>query len=517
MISDSKLMFSKRVFSGLDEELSPGWLLVEDGWITATGKGEPTLETRSRAAVQLDLEDALLMPGLIDVHTFFTGWALSQIGIDLTGVKSTETLVQQLQTEAQLLPDGRCLIGLNYLLTSEQDTMDDLQKSFPERPVVLFGPDMETLIATKAATERYKLDPAHCYPEGYWRLLADALTWGEVIRPALTKYQELMHSAGVTSVKEMTFDDSYGLAQILKSCDEEDQLTLRFALASQPVGRPQDPGFADWCRRELTSDHLSWWGYNQMTDGSISVGEADLLEEYRPGAERPENLSIPNYAELQQSVLAADHAGDGYSLHAQGDAAVRQSVNIFEKCSRNTDGTLTNRCAITDLEMTDAADLVRMAQLGVVAEVYPQVPSLRTPEEAIDLANRQVGDKSERYWDRAGMVAAGVTVACATDFPLLTPSLPQSALYACVLPRRFDQGPYTKTNAFTAHQLMRAWTIGGAIDLGQQNSLGALLPGRRADIAVFALGDSEDLADQLAKARPLMTFVAGTQVWHADN
>lgn len=285
-------------------------------------------------------------------------------------------------------------------------------------------------------------------------------------------------------------------------------------MASQPVGRPQNLGFAKWCADVLQGRVLRWWGFNQMTDGSISVGEADVLGGYEAGAFGGDATQLPDYDNLKRQVLAADAEGFGYSLHAQGDAAVRRSIDIFDQCLKNSEGRLVHRFAITDLEMTEEVDLDRMASLGIAAEVYPQVPSLRTPSEAIELAARQVGGRATRYWNRRGMLEAGVTVACATDFPLLVPSLGEAALYACILPLTLDDGPYSSGNALTGTQLLSAWTSGGAVDLGLAGAVGTLEHGARADFAVYRLEQHAPSLEQgLAGGEVLATYVDGEKVW----
>lgn len=485
---------------------------MDEATVSQAGEGAPPASLKDSADQLLDFGDRLVMPGLIDVHTFFMGWALSQIGLDLASCADEDACVGVIEAHVEAHPEEECVIAVGYHPSNAAGFDAVLDEKFSGRRVVVFEEGMEALHATAAATDAYDLDPERCYPEGYWKLLGVGMGRDADLVSAFDRYQELMHSHGVTSVKEMVFDDGYGFVKFLVSRASEDALTLRVAVASQPVGYAPNLEWGNWCRQNLTGAHLEWWGYNAMTDGSISTSEADLLEPYEAGA-AGERGPRPDYKALREAVVAADAQGDGYSLHAQGDHAVRECINIFEHCKR-AEGKLISRQAITDLEMSTREDHVRMAKLGIVAEVYPQVPSLREPQEAIGLAKRQVGSRARQYWDRAGMAKAGVTIACATDFPLLTPSLPESAKYAVVLPQQLDKAPYLAENALTIEQLMQAWTNGGAIDLGKQGEVGALEVGAQADIAVFELDQSAgSLADAVAGGHLVTTLVAGQQVW----
>ena len=58
----------------------------------------------------------------------------------------------------------------------------------------------------------------------------------EFIEPEFKDYMKLMNSRGVTTVKEMGFDDFYGFDSFLKEKEEQKELSLRTFFMSQPVG-----------------------------------------------------------------------------------------------------------------------------------------------------------------------------------------------------------------------------------------------------------------------------------------
>ena len=47
-----------------------------------------------------------------------------------------------------------------------------------------------------------------------------------------------MNSKGITSIKEMGFDDFYGFTDILAELESENALTIRVNFMSQPVAEP---------------------------------------------------------------------------------------------------------------------------------------------------------------------------------------------------------------------------------------------------------------------------------------
>lgn len=327
---------------------------------------------------------------------------------------------------------------------------------------------------------------------------------------AFAAYQAMLHARGVTTVKEMVFDTGGGVPELLAGLEARGHLTLGVHVMSQPVDAPLDLATADRLGALLTGPRLRFSGFNVMTDGSLGDREAELLAPYADGSPGPR----VDWAGIERAVLAADAAGHRVALHAQGDGAVRRSVDLLERCRRGPDGRLVLRHALTDLEMAEASDLARLARLGAVAEVYPQITSRRTRAEAAALVDAAAGaDRRGLFWQRRALADAGATIACATDLPLLVPDVPAAVLHACW--GRFADGgaPLVPDRTLRPEELLHAWTAGGAWDLGTEAETGALTVGRRADIAVLDADVLTADPDRLGAVRVALT-VAGGRVVH---
>lgn len=341
-------------------------------------------------------------------------------------------------------------------------------------------------------------------------LLADPVR----LRDGFAAYQRLLHGRGVTTVKEMTFDTGGGIPELLASLQAEGALSLGVHVMSQPVDAPLDLSTGRRLDALLKGPRLRFSGFNIMTDGSLSDHEAELLEPYIDGAPGP----AVDWSGIREAVLAADSAGFRVALHAQGDRAVRRSLDLLELCRRDGAGRLSLRHALTDLEMTDPDDLPRMARLGAVAEIYPQITSRRTRDQAAELLDTTVGPgRRDRFWQRRAMADAGVVLACATDLPLLIPDIPASIDHACW--GRFAGGGTALVDGRTLspHELLRAWTIGGAWDLGAEREIGALVAGLRADIAVLDADALTAKPETLAQIGVVLTVAGGRVVYRRSQ
>jgi hypothetical protein len=249
-----------------------------------------------------------------------------------------------------------------------------------------------------------------------------------------------------------------------------------------------------------------------MTDGSISQLEGEMKEPYLH-THTCCKKDI-DWETLKADAIAADAEDFRFSLHAQGDGAIGKTVDIFALCKKDEKGRLVNRHAITDLECSDPADLERMGQLGIIAEVYPQIMSLADRESKVSMIRETIGSaRGKNYWNRRKMADSGIVISCGTDLPLLYDDIPESVYHSAGA--RFPEGgePFNPENALTPGELLEAWTRGGQYNLGQEEMLGTLEAGKTADIAIL---DGDLFHTPLENIRDIsvsMTIVDGRIVY----
>lgn len=503
------LLRSTAIFDATSTEARPGFVAVAGNRILAVGEGDGAGYVGERTVVH-ELGDALVTPGLTDAHCFFNGWLLQRAGADLSGVGSVDEAVTRVREAGH----GELAIGHDLPLSLLPVDESVLDEAFGDVPAVLVGEYAEGMAMNAAAERAFGFTPEACWSEKAFRLLDAVISDTSFSVPEYREYQRMMNSYGVTSTKEMGYDD-FWFVDAVRGLEDAGELTLRVSLMSQPVGAPANVAWGRALRERLADDpFLDFSGFNQMTDGSISQHEGELKEPYLDADTRCA-LDI-DWDEHARQVLEADAAGLRFSLHCQGDGAVAHALDIFERCRRDEGGRLVLRQAMTDLEAADPVDIERMGQLGVTAEVYPLIQSVADRASKIAMVNEKIGpERGSHYWNRRKMVESGVVVSCGTDLPMTVDDLGWGVYCACG--GYFPEGgePWNEGNMISAGELLRAWCSGGAWDLMNEGRLGTLEAGKLADIAVF---DTNVLEVDPVDARGthcVLTMVDGRMVYDA--
>ncbi len=523
------LIRSRRIFTGVSPSRptpnrhsrnSPSKALILDGYlairgdsIIAIGEG-PGEEHLTDKTWILELGHRTVCPGFVDVHCFFTGYALGFIGMDLSPYTAVHPLLQALQAS----PQGQKDVVWGHAASPDvidRITPELLDQTFEGRPAVLFSIGAESCSMNTAAIARYGFTPESCYPEAMWRLLKEMLRDQSFIEPVFERYMALLNSRGVTAVKEMGFDDFYGFTDVLAALEKQKRLNLRVSFMSQPVAEKADIALGRHLKSRFSSDFLRFSGYNRMTDGSISQLCGDLKLPYlcHPDCHCAQPI---DYETIAAEVLSADEAGFRFSLHAQGDAAIHKSLKIFERCQRDAHGRLVNRHSLTDIEFSDPQDLERMGKLGVIAEIYPQIQSIADREGKVAMIHEKIGiERGRHYWNRRKMADSDVMISCGTDLPLLIDNIPESIYHACG--GWFPEGgePFNQQNTLSPLELLTAWTSGGAYNLGLEDIMGTLEPGKKADLAIL---DADIFAlpiERMREVKVCLTIINGKPVFTA--
>lgn len=503
---DKYIVISNNIFS--NGEFFKGHFIVDNNKISKLSK-DNFLFPDEKFKV-FDFKENIVMPTLVDCHAFFTGYYVRNYGVDISLTTNKDKLIKIIKEN--IIDD--CFIGFGLSKNvNNQDFASICSKIDPSISILLINWDEEYGFVNDIAKKRFDFDCTDFSSEKMWKLLKFVLSQKKYVKQAFLDYQNLIISRGVGASKEMVFDDSYGLVDVVKEIEDEKMLKVNISIMSQPVSKDLSIETANNLLTIANSDKFRFDGFNQMVDGSISVKEADIEGNYEDGDKCIIHI---DYEKIEKETLLADKNGYRFSLHGQGDRAISKIIDIYEKCNKDSSGKLLLRHAITDLEFTKSTDLSRMAKLGIFAEIYPQILSIYDDsEEKINLTFSRVGERAVNYWNRRKMIDEGVIISCGTDLPLVVQDLGASIYHACF--HKFSDGTSFQTNnTLSITELLQAWTINGAKNLGEEKNFGSLEAGKNANFIVLNMSPQQINDKSARELKVIRTYIDGEKLFDSS-
>src|SRR5205814_1850096 len=214
---------------------------------------------------------------------------------------------------------------------------------------------------------------------------------------------------------------------------------------------------------------------------------------------------------MRQLVIDADRAGLSVAVHAIGDRANAEMLDIYAEAER-VNGRRDRRFRIEHAQHLRPQDYRRFAELGVVASMQPY--------HIIDdgrWAEGRIGAKrcASSYALRS-LLDAGAKVAFGSDWPV-APVSPLLGIDAAVNRRTLDgkhPDGWFPQQKITVAEAVEGYTLTAAYAAGQEKERGSLEPGKLADLVVLSrdiLAPAE--RDHIAETAVLLTVVGGRVVY----
>jgi predicted amidohydrolase YtcJ len=229
----------------------------------------------------------------------------------------------------------------------------------------------------------------------------------------------------------------------------------------------------------------------------------------------PENYGIvvTDKEEMAELVSRASAAGLPSTIHAIGDRAVHDVLDVYEHARREEAARGEPRSArrhrIEHVQLIHPDDVHRLAELDLIASMQPIHATSDYP-----MADRYWGIRALYSYNPRLQLDRGAVVAFGSDAPYDTMG-PLKGIHAAVTRQRADGSPgkdgWNPTARLTVDEALRGFTMGPAYAAGMEDRLGKLMPGYLADLVVldrdlYAIPPSE-----LLDVRVLATMVGG--VW----
>jgi len=257
--------------------------------------------------------------------------------------------------------------------------------------------------------------------------------------------------------------------------------------------------FDSLCGRPVSGEFLTVRSVKYYLDGALGSRGAALIEPYNDADGRGLLFRTPE--QFTEDVRAAVGCGYQVGVHAIGDRANRVALDAFE-----AQGDVHGRHRIEHAQIIAPGDIPRFARLGVIASMQPTHATSDLP-----WAGERVGAERLRgAYAWRSLLNAGARLALGSDFPVEAVD-PIPGLAAASTRADASGHAWSPEERLTRAEALRGFTLDAAYAAFQENEIGSVTPGKRADFVVLS-GDYETAAD-VRNLRVEATYLGGRKIF----
>ena len=486
----------------------------------------------------IDLHGLLAIPGFIEGHGHFVGLGEFRLGLDLREARTWDQIVAQVARAAKDAKPGQWIIGRGWH-QSKWDrapdpnvegfpTHDSLSKVSPDNPVLLIHASGHAVFVNAkamavagitAATPNPPggeiLKDARGNPTGLLRETAAALAnrayeeWRSRRTPE-ERRQELRHlidiatteclSKGITSFQDA--GSPLEIADVFREMARRNDLGIRLWVMLRGSNEELAPNLDRYRTIGEGGNHFTIRAIKHYMDGALGSRGAWLLEPY---ADKPDSrgLNTEDPAEIRRAAELAIQHGYQLCVHAIGDRANRETLDIYDSIFREHPGKVDLRWRIEHAQHLNPADIPRFAKFGVIAAMQGVHATSDAPY-VIERLGPQRAEEGAYVWQK--LIKSGAVVGNGTDTPVEDVN-PLASFYASVTRKLKDGSVLFPEQRMSREEALRSYTLNNAYAAFEENLKGSLQPGKLADITVL----SQDILT-IPDAEILMTHVVYTIV-----
>lgn len=504
-------------------------IVVTAGRINYVGSDVEALAMRSENTRVVDLDGAVIVPGLIESHGHLQEIGEKAEEISLAGVVTESEMAERLHEAAADRPAGEWILGTGWDEGEWADALPDrafLDDLFPDNPVVLKGLRGFGTLGNAAALDAAGLGPDTVNPVGGTLIRRED---GSLSGVLLNNATDLLNDA----VPERTLEHRqrvlrHGMDQLLAAGYvsthhagvRADYLPAYEALAATgelpmrveamlSVGVVGAPDVDEWTRRGPTRDPeamLQIRAVKAYYDGSLGSRGAKLLEDY---ADQPGHRGIAgaDYGFDPDATEAYIAAGFQAGIHAIGDAGNRDVLDFYEDVFARHPEAKALRHRVEHAQVVHPDDFQRFGALNLVASMEPGHAVEDSPWAGDRLGpDRTKGAYAWRSLRRGGALLLFNSDFTGTDWSVFY------GIFAAITRKKKDgtpDGGWYPEEAVTAEEALRAYTVWPARASGIEDRTGTLEVGKWADMTVMDIDPLNTPPDALMEGSILMTIVDG--------
>ena len=519
-------------------------LAARNGAIVAIGTAAAIAPYIGPNTQVIDLKGQTAVPGFIEGHGHFNNLGESKLNLELQNTKSWEEIVHMVALAVEKAKPGQWIVGRGWhqekWTSVPQPNVEgfplraSLDKVSPNNPVILTHASGHASFANSKALELSGVTAATQNPNG-GEILKDKSgsptgllreTASGLIRRGAGEPKPTAEEAEARAVRALELADQEAISKGITSFQDAGS---NCELVNR-MKRMIDAGRMRvrlWVMirggnaQSLAAGRVIGYGNNQLTvraikitsDGALGSRGAWLLEPYSdlpegsvPAGTSRTGLATTPVDNMRAQAQVALDAGYQVCIHAIGDRANREVLNIYEELfKKNARSGKDLRWRIEHAQHINGADIPRFGALGVIAAmqgihctsdapwVEPRLGAARAAEGAY-------------VWQK--LMKSGAVVTNGTDAPVEDVD-PIASYYATVTRKAKDGKVFYGDQKMSRIEALRSYTVANAFAAFEEDLKGTLSPGKLADITVLTKDITTIPDEEILTAKVAYTIIGG--------
>ena len=520
-------------------------LAARGGRIVALGSNAGIKRLAGQNTEVIDANGQLVIPGFIEGHGHFNGVGQAQLQLNLMKAASWDEIVAMVADAAKHAKPGQWISGRGWhqeKWTSVPEanvegfpTHESLSRVSPDNPVLLTHASGHASFANAKAMQLSDVDgatpnpsggdvlkDASGKPTGMFRETASRLIRAGTGEPdptpaeAVARARRILElaSAEVVSKGITSFQDagsSLSDVDLMKKMIDEGRISNRLWVMLRVSNQVLAANLAKYKTIDYGDGYLTVRAIKKAIDGALGPRGAWLLEPYadKPGDTGRNTTPVSEIAETAK--LALEH---GYQLcvHAIGDRANRETLNIFEDAFKGRDGR-SLRWRVEHAQHLNAADIPRFGTLGVIASMQGVHCTSDAPYVLARLGPKRA-EEGAYVWQK--LMQSGALVTNGTDAPVEDVS-PIASYYSTVSRKLSDGSVFYPDQRMSRLEALKSYTIHPAYAAFEEESKGSLKVGKYADLVVLSKDILTVAEAEIPSTQVRYTIVGGKVKYRAPG
>lgn len=492
-------------------------LAIKEGKIIWLGNAKDAEVLKSENTKVIDLQGYYAYPGLIEGHGHFSSLGQSLQNLYFLEDVSWAETITKVEQKAKQTKAGEWIIGRGWHQEKWKNNTEPFVNGWPTNkklneatndiPVILHHASGHAIMANKKAMGLAGINNKTPNPEGGTIVRnEDGSATGifeetaeNLIIKAYEKYLstkteterlsdwynaiELVQNHclknGITSFQDA--GASYAELKRYQQMAEDGKLKVRLWTMIADSQEGFEKGVTDYPVIGIGNNFFTCRAIKSYMDGALGSFGAWLLQPYedKPGF-YGQNITSLEKIQAVSNIAIANNLQ--HCIHAIGDKANREVLNIFENTFNANNDKNDFRWRIEHAQHIDLADIPRFAELGIIASMQAIHCTSDAPFVEKRLGKERANNSAYPW---RTLMDNNVLISNGTDTPVEAIN-PIANFYASVTRQsKYMDEPFYPAQKMTRMEALKSLTINNAYAAFEEKIKGSLAVGKAADITVL--------------------------------